>query len=125
MNDLIEAARQALVRAHAPYSNFRVGAAVRTSDGRVFGGCNVENASYGLTVCAERVAIFNAISQGVRQLAAVAVCTEADEPAPPCGACLQVMAEFAPELSIVLANTKGATMVMSLGELFPRPFRLD
>jgi cytidine deaminase len=125
MNDLIEAARQALAQAHAPYSNFRVGAAVRASDGRVFCGCNVENASYGLTVCAERVAIFNAISQGVRQLAAIAVCTETDEPAPPCGACLQVMAEFAPELSIVLANTKGLTIAMSLGELFPRPFRLE
>jgi cytidine deaminase len=126
MNALIEAATAALRAAHAPYSKFRVGAAVRTSDGRVFAGCNVENASYGLSICAERVAIFNAVSQGAREIAAIAVCTEGDEPAPPCGACRQVIAEFARDpTTIVLTNTSGRTTMTTLAELLPRPFRLD
>ena len=84
---LIAAARQAREHAHAPFSEFRVGAAVRTKSGRTFGGCNVENASYGLTICAERVAIFKAISEGEREFDAIAVVTDADELTPPCGAC--------------------------------------
>ncbi len=125
MSALIEAATKARERAYAPYSKFRVGAAVRAPDGRVFAGCNVENASYGLSICAERVAIFNAIVQGVREIAAIAVFTDAPEPAPPCGACRQVIAEFARDAPIALANRDGTCVVTSLAELLPKPFRLD
>jgi cytidine deaminase len=125
IDELVEAARRARERAYAPYSRFRVGAAVRSADGRVFAGCNIENASYGLSVCAERVAIFNAIAHGARELRAIAVCTDPPEPATPCGACRQVIAEFAPDIPIALASTSGALVITSIGELLPRPFRLD
>jgi len=125
IGDLVEAATRARERAYAPYSNFRVGAAVRAPDGRVFAGCNVENASYGLSVCAERVAIFNAIAQGAREIDAIAVCTDAPAPATPCGACRQVIAEFAHNAPIALANTGGVLVVTSLAELLPQPFRLE
>ena len=91
---LISAAKQARENAHAPYSNFRVGAAVRAASGRIFGGCNVENATYGLTVCAERVAIFKAISEGERGFDAISVVTDTDTLTPPCGACRQLIWEF-------------------------------
>jgi len=124
MDDLVEAATRARERAYAPYSNFRVGAAVRAADGRVFAGCNVENASYGLSVCAERVAIFSAIAQGAREIHALAVCTDARVPATPCGACRQVIAEFAQDAPIALAGAGGALVLTSIAELLPRPFRL-
>ena len=124
MDALIDAATAAREHAYAPYSNFRVGAAVRARDGRVFGGCNVENASYGLSVCAERVAIFEAIAHGARDIVAMAVCTDAAEPAPPCGACRQVIAEFAADAPIVLANTAGVRTMTDIGSLFPNPFTL-
>jgi cytidine deaminase len=92
---LIAAARQARENAHAPFSNFRVGAAVRANSGRIYGGCNVENASYGLGCCAERVAIFKALSEGERGFDAIAVVTDADTLTPPCGACRQVIWEIA------------------------------
>jgi cytidine deaminase len=108
---LIAAARTAREHAHAPYSNFRVGAAVRAKSGRVFTGCNVENSTYGLTLCAERVAIFKAISEGERGFDAVAVVTDTDSLTPPCGACRQILWEFCGDAQVVLSNLKGKVEV--------------
>jgi len=119
---LISAARQARENAHAPYSNFRVGAALRAASGRIFGGCNVENATYGLTVCAERIAIFKAISEGERGFEAIAVVTDTDRLTPPCGACRQLIWEFCGDVPVILANLKGQTEVIPMRELFPKPF---
>jgi cytidine deaminase len=119
---LIDAAKQARGNAHAPYSNFRVGAALRSTSGRIFSGCNVENASYGLTMCAERVAIFKAISEGERGFSALAVVTDADVLTPPCGACRQLIWEFCGDVAVTIANLKGQTEVMQMKGLFPRPF---
>ncbi len=119
---LIKAATQARENAHARFSNFKVGAALRTPVGTVYGGCNVENATYGLTVCAERVAIFKAISEGERQFDAIAVVTDTDELTPPCGACRQLIWEFCGDVPVVLANLKGKAEVMRMRELFPKPF---
>lgn len=119
---LIEAAKQARENAHAPYSNFRVGAALRSTSGRIFSGCNVENASYGLTMCAERVAIFKGISEGERGFSALAVVTDADLLTPPCGACRQLIWEFCGDIPVTIANLKGQTDVMQMKDLFPRPF---
>ncbi len=98
---LISAAKQARENAHAPYSNFRVGAALRATSGRIFGGCNVENATYGLTVCAERVAIFKAISEGERGFDAISVVTDTDTLTPPCGACRQLIWEFCGNVPVI------------------------
>ena len=120
---LIAAALKAREQAYAPYSRFRVGAAVLTSSGRIFTGCNVENVSYGLTVCAERVAVWNAAAAGERELVAVAVVTDG-APVFPCGACLQVIQEFAgtePPV-IIAANLEGAAVVRSLSECLPCAF---
>ena len=125
MNDhtqLIEAARQFRENAHAPYSNFRVGAALRATSGRIFGGCNVENATYGLTVCAERVAIFKAISEGERGFDAIAVVTDAETLTPPCGACRQLIWEFCGDIPVILSNLKGKTETVQMRDLFPKPF---
>lgn len=119
---LIKAAGQARENAHAPFSNFRVGAAVRATSGRIFTGCNVENASYGLTCCAERVAIFKAISEGERGFDAIAVVTDTEELTPPCGACRQIIWEFCGDVPVVIANLKGKMEVESAGKLLPRPF---
>jgi cytidine deaminase len=119
---LIDAAKQARENAHARYSNFRVGAALRSTSGRIFTGCNVENASYGLTMCAERVAIFKAISDGERGFSALAVVTDADSLTPPCGACRQLIWEFCGDIPVTIANLKGQTDVMQMRDLFPRPF---
>ena len=121
-DSLIAEARHARENAHAPYSNFRVGAALRATSGRVFGGCNVENATYGLTVCAERIAIFKAISEGERGFDAVAVVTDADRLTPPCGACRQLLWEFCGDATVILANLKGKTEVLRMRDLFPKPF---
>ena len=121
-NLLIEAAKQARENAHAPYSNFRVGAALRSTSGRIFGGCNVENATYGLTMCAERVAIFKAVSEGERGFSAIAVFTDTEMLTPPCGACRQLIWEFCGDIPVSLANLKGKIEVIQLKELFPRPF---
>jgi cytidine deaminase len=119
---LIEAAKQARLNAHAPFSNFRVGAALRAKSGRIYGGCNVENASYGLTCCAERVAIFKAVSEGERGFDAIAVVTDADALTPPCGACRQLIWEFCGDVPVVLANLQGKIEYEHSGKLLPRPF---
>ena len=119
---LITAATQSRENAHAAYSNFRVGAALRATSGRIFGGCNVENATYGLTVCAERVAIFKAISEGERGFDAIAVVTDTDSLTPPCGACRQLIWEFCGDIPVILANLKGKVEIIPMRELFPKPF---
>jgi cytidine deaminase len=119
---LITVAKQARENAHAPFSNFRVGAALRATSGRVFGGCNVENATYGLTVCAERIAIFKALSEGERGFDSISVVTDTDTLTPPCGACRQLIWEFCGDIPVILANLKGKTEVLQMRELFPRPF---
>ena len=122
MHDLLAAALRARENAHAPFSKFKVGAALEDESGRVFTGCNVENATYGLTVCAERSAVFAAVSRGVRRFAALAVVTDASPPATPCGACRQVLREFAPALPIVAANLAGERRETSLAVLLPDSF---
>jgi cytidine deaminase len=119
---LIEAAIDARNKAHAPYSHFHVGAAIEAVDGRVFTGCNVENATYGLSVCAERVAIFKAISEGVRKFQRIAVSADTDVLTPPCGACRQILWEFCGDIEVTLTNLKGKTETLRLKDLFPRPF---
>ena len=119
---LIVAAQAARENAHAPYSNFRVGAALRAKSGRVYTGCNVENASYGLTVCAERVAILKAISEGERGFEAIAVVTDTDALTPPCGACRQLIWEFCGDVPVILSNLKGKVERERSSKLLPRPF---
>jgi cytidine deaminase len=119
---LITAATNARAHAHAPFSKFRVGAAVEDADGQIHTGCNVENATYGLTVCAERVAIFKAISEGARRFTRVAVVADTDTLTPPCGACRQILWEFCGDVEIVLANLAGKSETLRLGTLFPRAF---
>ncbi len=120
---LLRAARAAAKNAYAPFSKFKVGAAVLTANGRVFAGCNVENGSYGLTICAERVAIFKAISAGQREVRAVLVYADTPELTPPCGACLQVITEFSANPEIVLSNGR-SRKTYHLRELLPLAFRL-
>jgi cytidine deaminase len=119
---LILAAKQARENAHAPFSDFRVGSAVRAKSGRIYTGCNVESASYGLTCCAERTAMFKAVSEGERGFEAIAVVTDTDVLTPPCGACRQIIWEFCGDVPVVLANLKGKVELESSGKLLPRPF---
>ncbi|MGH9684324.1 MAG: cytidine deaminase [Candidatus Acidiferrales bacterium] len=119
---LIAAAKKARENAHAPFSNFRVGAALRAQSGRVFTGCNVENATLGLTCCAERVAIFKAVSEGERGFDAIAVVADTDALTPPCGACRQIIWEFCGDVPVILANLKGKVVEETSGALLPRPF---
>ncbi|MBN1783002.1 cytidine deaminase [bacterium] len=125
VKQLVQAATKARLNAHASYSGFQVGAALYTFSGLVFTGCNVENQSYGLTICAERNAIFHAVAEGHRHFSVMAVVADTEEPVLPCGACRQVMAEFNPDLRLILANLKGNVVEYSLADLFPNPFRLD
>ena len=121
--ELVAAARQVRARAYAPYSNFKVGAAVRDEAGRIHVGCNVENASYGLTICAERNAVAAAVAAGARRLTAVAVVTGTTPPASPCGACRQVLAQFAaPATPVLLAAPRGAVVTHSVASLLPDSF---
>jgi cytidine deaminase len=116
------AAEEAMRRAYAPYSNFRVGAALLGDDGSVTSGCNVENASFPAGICAERAAVAQAVSRGVQRFSALVVVTEAAEPTPPCGMCRQVLVEFAPGLPVVSIARAGAEARWSLAELLPHPF---
>lgn len=122
MDELIQQAIAARENAHAPYSKFRVGAALCEENGRIFTGCNVENATYGLTLCAERVAVFKAISEGARRFTRVAVVADTETLTPPCGACRQILWEFCGDVQVVLANLHGKTEMLRLAELFPRAF---
>ncbi len=119
---LIQAAIQARERAHAPFSKFKVGAALEDETGNVFTGCNIENATYGLTICAERVAVFKAISEGARKFKRIAVVADTDSLTPPCGACRQILWEFCGDAALTLANLTGQVETLSLKEIFPRPF---
>jgi len=119
---LIAAAIAVRENAHATFSNFKVGAAVEDDSGRVFTGCNVENATYGLTVCAERVAIFKAISEGARHFTRIAVVADTENLTPPCGACRQIVWEFCGDIPVVLANLRGKTETLQMRTLFPRAF---
>jgi cytidine deaminase len=119
---LIAEATLARENAAAPFSKFKVGAALRTKSGKVFHGCNVENCSYGLTVCAERVALLSAIAAGERQFDAIAVVTQSDQPSTPCGPCRQLMWEYCGDIDVTLANLKGQRVDYKLSELFPHPF---
>lgn len=122
MDALLAAALAVRENAFAPFSKFKVGAAVEDESGRIHTGCNVENATYGLTVCAERVAIFKAISEGARQFKRVAVAADTEALTPPCGACRQILWEFCGDVEIVLVNPRGKTESYRLKELFPKPF---
>src|SRR6266567_811193 len=119
---LAAAALQARRFAHAPFSHFAVGAALEDDAGRIHTGCNVENATYGLTVCAERVAVFKAISEGARKFRRIAIAADTDMLTPPCGACRQILWEFCGYIELILTNLKGKTERHSLSHLFPRPF---
>jgi cytidine deaminase len=119
---LVEAALQVREHAHAPFSKFKVGAALEDADGHIHTGCNVENATYGLTVCAERVAVFKAVSEGARKFRRIAIVADTDSLTPPCGACRQILWEFCGDIEIILTNPRGKTETLRLRELFPRPF---
>ncbi|MGI8919966.1 MAG: cytidine deaminase [Pyrinomonadaceae bacterium] len=119
---LIEAATAARLQSVAPFSNFLVGAALRTAAGKVYIGCNIESASYGLTVCAERVAIWKALSEGERDFTELAVVADTETLTPPCGTCRQIIWEFCKHATIVLANLRGQTEIVSIRELLPRAF---
>jgi cytidine deaminase len=123
VNDpLLAAALAVRENAFAPYSKFKVGAALEDESGRIHTGCNVENATYGLTVCAERVAVFKAISEGARKFRRVAVAADTDVLTPPCGACRQILWEFCGDVEIALVNPREKVERYRLGELFPKPF---
>lgn len=119
---LVAAARAVRERAAADYSGFKVGAALETRSGDIITGCNVENATYGLTVCAERVAVFKAISEGHREFTRIVIVADTDSPTPPCGACRQILWEFGGDLEVILANLKEVKNTLRMRELLPMPF---
>ncbi|MGC9210168.1 MAG: cytidine deaminase [Acidilobus sp.] len=121
--DLLKAAKEVIKNAYAPYSGYRVASAVRASSGRIYRGVNVENASYGLTVCAERVAVFSAVAEGERSIREVLVLTEKGDPAPPCGACLQVISEFGDDDTVIYSvSLEGGERTWRLKDLLPTRF---
>jgi cytidine deaminase len=122
MDPLLEAALKVRENAHAPFSKFKVGAAVEDEGGRIHAGCNVENATYGLTICAERNAVFKGISEGARRFRRIAVAADTSTLTPPCGACRQILWEFCGDAEIVLVNLQGKMESFRLAHLFPRPF---
>ena len=122
LNDLIAAARKAREHARARFSKFKVGAALEAVAGAVYTGCNVENATYGLTLCAERVAVFKALSEGESRFSRIAVVADTETLTPPCGACRQILWEYCGDIEIILANLDGRTETLRLSSLFPRPF---
>ena len=119
---LVAAARKAREHAVADYSGFKVGAALETATGEIITGCNVENATYGLTICAERVAIFKALSEGHRKFTRIAVVADTESPTPPCGACRQIIWEFCGDIPVVLANLTAVSATLNMKELLPLPF---
>jgi len=121
--DLIQAAAQVRERSYSPYSHFRVGAALLGEDGKIYSGANVENASFGLSICAERTAVFQAVSGGELRFEAIAICTDGTIPTPPCGACRQVLMEFAPALTVLLVGADGSVEEHRLADLLAHPFR--
>jgi len=123
LSDLLDMAKTAAENAYAPYSGYKVGSAVLCEDGKIFYGCNIENASYSLTICAERTAIFKAISEGHKKFRAIAIYVDSEKAFPPCGACRQVISEFAPSIPVVFAN-QIETTESSMKELLPGAFHL-
>ena len=123
--ELRDAAFAAMENAYAPYSRFRVGAAIRTSTGEIVTGCNVENAAYGEALCAERVAVSAAVAQGMRDFDEIAIASESDDPAPPCGSCRQTMSEFAPDLKVTGYSKSGKRVSWNLSDLLPEAFALN
>jgi cytidine deaminase len=121
-DSLIDSACAARDRALAPFSHFKVGAAIEDDQGRIFTGCNIENASYGLTMCAERVAIFKALSEGSRKFTRIVVAADTNNLTPPCGACRQILWEFCGDARLTLVNLEGQRDDMQLSDIFPRPF---
>ena len=121
-SDVVQAARMARERAVARFSGFKVGAAIETAEGRIVTGCNVENATYGLTMCAERVALFKAVSEGYRSFVRIAVAADSPTPATPCGACRQVLWEFAGDIEVIVADLSGIKGRHQLKDLIPQPF---
>ena len=119
---LLDAARQARLKAHTPYSKFQVGAALETVSGKIITGCNIENATFGLTMCAERVAIYKALSEGEKSFTRIAIIADTAAPTPPCGACRQILWEFCGDIEVVLGNLEKQTGVFRLKDLFPSPF---
>lgn len=119
---LISTAVEARERAHAPFSRFKVGAALETNSGEIVTGCNIENASYGLTLCAERVAIFKAVSEGKREFKHLAIVVDTDDLTPPCGACRQIIWEFCGDIPVTMANLKGQVETLRMSELLPKAF---
>lgn len=125
MKMLVERAKEAVSNAYAPYSGFCVGAAVLTESGKIYQGCNIENASYGATNCAERTAIFKAVSEGEKKICAIAIMSKAGDFTPPCGICRQVMSEFMElDAPVILGNHVGEIKIFQLGELLPANFAL-
>jgi cytidine deaminase len=120
--ELVSFAREARERAVAPFSRFKVGAALRTRQGEIVTGCNVENASYGLTLCAERVAVFKAVSEGLREFDAVAVIADSKRPTAPCGPCRQILWEFCGDIWVHISDLKGRVLSRRMSELLPLPF---
>jgi len=120
--DLARLARDARQRAHAPFSRFKVGAALRTRAGEIVTGCNIENASYGLTLCAERVAVFKAVSEGLREFDAIAVVADSPRPTAPCGSCRQILWEFCGDIVVHLVDLAGRRRTLRMSELLPLPF---
>jgi len=121
-DELIAAAAEVREKAYAPYSNFMVGAAVETDEGNIYTGCNVESASYGLTVCAERVAIWKGISRGEKKFGRIAVVVDTEELTPPCGVCRQIIWEFCGDVPVILSNLHGKKETIQMSELLPRAF---
>jgi cytidine deaminase len=122
MDALLHAAIEAREHAHAPFSNFKVGAALEAEDGRIYTGCNIENATYGLTLCAERVAVFKAVSEGARKFKRIAVAADTGTLTPPCGACRQILWEFCGDAELTLVNLEGKSETIRMKDIFPRPF---
>ena len=122
LRPLAQLARQARRRAVAPYSGFKVGAALRSHDGAIITGCNVENASYGLTLCAERVAVFKAVSEGIRRFDAIAVVADSPRPTAPCGPCRQILWELCGDIWVCIVSLKGGSLTRRVSELLPLPF---